>query len=47
MRCLIIATVSINSATNLGVSILGIKPSSVSLDYEISSSPGVIKVIWY
>lgn len=45
--CLIVAAVSINSASNLSSNVLGIRPNSISLINDVSDSLGIIKIIWY
>ena len=45
--CLIVASMSINSASNLSSNVLGIRPSSISLINDVSDSFGIIKIIWY
>ena len=45
--CLIVAAVSINSATSLSSKVLGIRPSSINLINGVSDSIGIIKIIWY
>ena len=45
--CLIVAAVSINSASSLSSNVLGIRPSSINLINDVSDSIGIIKIIWY
>ena len=45
--CLIVAAMSINSASNLSSNVLGIRPSSINLINDVSDSIGIIKIIWY
>lgn len=45
--CLIVAAMSINSASNLSSNVLGIRPSSISLINDVSDSLCIIKIIWY
>ena len=44
---LIVAAMSINSASNLSSNVLGIRPSSISLINGVLDSLGIIKIIWY
>ena len=45
--CLIVAAVSISSASSLCSNVLGIRPGSINLINDVSDSIGIIKIIWY